>query len=84
MKSIFLFALISSSLLIASFTNSEKTRISKEISKEEVVYLCNGPSSFKYHRTNTCRGLNNCTTTITKSTLTYALKNNRTACKICY
>lgn len=84
MKNLLILTFISSSLLFASFSNPEKNIIKKEISKEEVVYLCNGPSSFKYHRTNTCRGLNNCSTSITKSTLTYALKNNRTACKICY
>ncbi len=84
MKNLLILTFISSSFLFASFSNPEKNKIKKEISKEEVVYLCNGPSSFKYHRTNTCRGLNNCSTSITKSTLTYALKNNRTACKICY
>lgn len=82
MINILLFALIS--LLISSFRYSEKSRLYKEISKEEVVYLSNGPSSFKYHRTNTCRGINNCSTSITKSTLTHALKNNRIAYKICY
>jgi hypothetical protein len=84
MKNLLILTLISSSLLFASFSNPEKNILKKEISKEEVVYLCNGPSSLRYHKTNTCRGLNNCSTSITKSTLTNALKNNRTACKICY
>ena len=48
------------------------------------VYICNGPNSKVYHRSNTCKGLNRCSTQIIKSTLLSATAKGRRACKIEY
>jgi hypothetical protein len=50
------------------------------------VYICKGPSSKKYHRTETCRGLSNCSTKIYKVSLKEAVDEwNRTQCRAgCY
>jgi len=49
------------------------------------VYICTGPQSERYHKTNTCRGLSKCSTKIIKVTQEDAVKKyNRTPCKICY
>lgn len=44
------------------------------------VYICNGPSSKKYHLVEDCRGLNNCSTKIEKVTLQQAKDKGRTIC----
>lgn len=51
---------------------------------ESYVYICTGPQSKKYHKTDKCRGLNKCSGTIKKITLEEAKKINRTPCRICY
>lgn len=51
---------------------------------DSYVYICTGPQSKKYHKTEKCRGLNKCSGTIKKITLEEAKKINRTPCKICY
>lgn len=52
--------------------------------KVEYVYICNGPSSKKYHKTSNCRGLSNCSTAKQKLSKADAMNKGRTACKICY
>ena len=44
------------------------------------VYVCKRPSSKKYHLTEKCRGLSNCSTKIYKVKLSEAKKMNRTLC----
>lgn len=51
---------------------------------DSYVYICTGPQSKKYHKTDKCRGLNKCSGTIKKITLEEAKKIGRTPCKICY
>ena len=48
------------------------------------VVICTGSSSKRYHRTEHCRGLNNCQGGVKKITLEEAKRAGRTACKICY
>jgi len=48
------------------------------------VYVCTGNSSKRYHKTSSCRGLNNCQEEIISVTIEQAVKMGRTACKICY
>lgn len=57
-------------LLLVSFTKKQ----------EEVVYICNGPSSQKYHYTKSCRGLKRCSTKIYKVSLEEARNRQRTLC----
>lgn len=51
---------------------------------DSYVYICTGPQSKKYHKTENCRGLSKCSGTIKKITLDEAKKIKRTPCKICY
>jgi len=50
----------------------------------ETVYICNGKYATKYHKTNTCSGLNNCKSTITAVDKKEAEKKGRTGCAVCY
>ena len=51
---------------------------------ETYVYICTGGSSKRYHKTDSCKGLDNCQASVKKVTLAYAEKIERTPCKICY
>jgi hypothetical protein len=53
-------------------------------SADNIVYICTGSSSKRYHKTDDCRGLNNCKGTIVKISQQKAREMGRTACKICY
>jgi hypothetical protein len=52
--------------------------------RTEYVYICKGPKSVVYHKSETCRGLSHCSTKVEKVTLEYAIKIGRRACKIEY
>ncbi len=77
-KNLSLFTLLLFS--ISSSANAGK----KSISAEEYVYICNGPSSKVYHRSESCKGLNRCSTQIAKVSLSSAKSKGRRACKIEY
>lgn len=52
---------------------------------ETYVYICTGGSSVRYHKTDKCRGLENCQASVKKVTLDYAEnKLKRSQCKLCY
>jgi hypothetical protein len=51
---------------------------------ENQVFICKGPSSKVYHKSDRCRGLSNCSTEISKVTIESAKKLGRRACKIEY
>ena len=51
---------------------------------EQMVYICTGGSSKKYHATKECSGLSNCSGEIRKIAVIDAKKLHRTPCKICY
>ena len=46
------------------------------------VFICKGPSSKVYHKSDRCRGLSNCSTEISRVTIEGAKKLGRRACKI--
>lgn len=46
------------------------------------VYICKGPSSKVYHKSNRCKGLSNCSTEIYKVTIEDAKNLGRRSCKI--
>lgn len=48
------------------------------------VYICTGSNSYRYHRTSSCSGLNNCQAEIEKVSVSYATSIGRTPCKKCY
>ena len=48
------------------------------------VYLCNGPQSEVYHKTNYCKGLKRCTTEIEATDLASAKAKHRRECRYCY
>ncbi len=49
---------------------------------QSMVYICKGPSSVVYHKSQRCRGLSNCSTQIYKVTEGEAKKIGRRQCKI--
>jgi hypothetical protein len=48
------------------------------------VYICTGKSSERYHRTESCNGLNACKAQVKSVSLKEAQRMGRTPCKICY
>ena len=48
------------------------------------VYICTGPRSKVYHKTDNCKGLRRCSGTVKKVDLSYAEKIGRRKCKMCY
>lgn len=75
------------SLLLLNFVLLGKNTILTKLesnTETEYVYICNGPKSTKYHSKDNCRGLNNCSTKVTKISKEDAVKKGRIACKICY
>ena len=47
---------------------------------ETYVYVCNGPSSKRYHYSQNCRGLRNCSTDLERTTIAEARRRGRTLC----
>jgi hypothetical protein len=68
-------------LIILSFIC---TLFSSFIKFESVVYICKGPSSTVYHKSNNCKGLSRCSTQISKISIEEAKKMSRRSCKIEY
>jgi hypothetical protein len=52
--------------------------------KNNIVYICKGPKSERYHRISNCSGLSSCSTEIHRIHINQAVKIGRTPCKICY
>ncbi len=48
------------------------------------VYVCTGPKSQCYHRTDKCRGLNDCTSEVKQISKSEAETLGRRKCNICY
>lgn len=76
MKTLFL----SIFLLLAPASNAQY----ETCSSETYVYICTGPQSKRYHKTNECRGLSSCSKDIKKVTISYAKNIGRTPCHWCY
>lgn len=51
---------------------------------ETYVYICTGPQSKRYHKTDNCKGLSRCSKTVKKVTVDKAIDLGRTKCKMCY
>lgn len=51
--------------------------------KEQMVYICTGSSSKKYHAKSDCLGLKNCGGDIKKISVKKAIEMGRKPCKIC-
>ena len=54
------------------------------VDESTTVVVCMGGSSKRYHKTEYCRGLNNCQGGLKRVTLEEAKRAGRTACRICY
>ena len=77
MRKRLLLAFLSGMLVLGSFTPPP-------VPKTDYVYICEGPYSKVYHKSDKCRGLSNCSTKIYKVTLEEARKMGRRPCKIEY
>jgi hypothetical protein len=51
---------------------------------ETYVYICQGPHSKVYHRSQNCKGLSNCSTELKEITVQEAQNMGRRACRIEY
>jgi hypothetical protein len=51
---------------------------------ESGVFICKGPSSKVYHKSDRCKGLSRCSTQVFEITMAEAKKLGRRACKIEY
>lgn len=49
----------------------------------QVVYVCSGSSTSKYHLNPDCQGLKNCGSPVKRTTVAYMSSKGRSACKIC-
>lgn len=56
------------------------TLASSSMSTSNFVYICNGRGSQKYHFSQNCRGLNNCSTKLEKLPISEARSRGRTLC----
>ncbi len=57
---------------------------SKACEAKQTVYVCTGPKSKRFHSSQSCRGLRNCSGQVVKMSKTDAQKAGYTPCKICY
>ncbi len=74
MKRRIFLAFLISSLLFVGFKPAN-------LPKVDYVYICQGPYSKVYHKSNECRGLSNCSTKIYEVALEEAVKMERRPCK---
>ncbi len=51
---------------------------------QNYVYICQGPRSKVYHRSQNCKGLSNCSTSLKEITVSEAEDMGRRACRIEY
>lgn len=65
---------------VASSAQKHKTTQSSE----KMVYICTGPSAYRYHSRSSCRGLNRCSDDIERVTISEARDLGRTPCGYCY
>ena len=77
-----LLTLIGITLLLstAPLNNTEDIETNLVSVNETEVYVCTGPSSKKYHYSNSCRGLSRCSKSIVKVKLSKAKEMGRTLC----
>jgi hypothetical protein len=73
--------IIISGLILMSLLGSNSRLLSIN-GPENAVYICNGPNSKVYHRSSTCKGLNRCSTQVSKVSISIAASKGRRACKI--
>lgn len=48
------------------------------------VYICTGPRSRVYHKTENCKGLRRCSGSVKKVDVSYAEEIGRRKCRMCY
>lgn len=85
-RSSFIKTSVASLLLLVGVTSfsAVNPEPSTSKSKDEIVYVCTGKSSKRYHKYSGCKGLNNCRGDVVKVSMSRAKSMRRTPCKICY
>lgn len=78
-----LLLLLTSAALLTGCSSAVAQHNDKE-AKGEIVYICTGGSSKRYHATRSCKGLRNCGGTIKAISIEEAEEMGRTPCRICY
>jgi hypothetical protein len=82
---VLLFSCLSISNTYFKFDNPTQTTqiLTNKHNIENVVYICTGRFSKKYHSTPDCKGLNNCKGDIREISEEKAIDKGRTPCKLC-
>jgi hypothetical protein len=81
---ILLFAFLLIATGIGAAPNLEKAEYKKSHNKSQSVFICDSKTSYAYHSTADCRGLNRCTHQIVKVSEDEAKQNGRRPCKLCW
>ncbi len=79
-----LFILLSFLLTVLVDPTLAQTEKAPAQKKETIVYVCDSKTSYAYHTSSSCRGLNRCTHQIIKMNESDAKKQKRTPCKVCH
>ncbi|MBR4199488.1 MAG: hypothetical protein IKQ94_12035 [Bacteroidales bacterium] len=58
--------------------------VQERTEQDATVYICTGPSSKCYHKTDKCKGISRCSKEIIEVKQSYAESKGRTPCKMCY
>ena len=73
---------------IEELAKVEKQKSSKKHSGSQggggTVYICNGPSATKYHRSSNCSGLNGCSASVSSTSKGNAEKKGYSPCAKCH
>lgn len=78
-----LFGAILSPLLVIVFAILGAVNLANS-ETHETAYICTGPQSKAYHKTNDCRGLSSCSRDVVKVTVKEAENAGRRECCWCY
>ncbi len=84
MLSIILRTTLTLALFLSPTIESVAWQSEGEINQSDMVYICTGPSSKRYHKSSSCQGLKRCSDTIEKVSKSKAQAQGKTPCKICY
>lgn len=77
--------LLLSAIFLVSYDSVNNEAVDIPVTSEsDTVYICIGPYAERYHSSDTCVGLDNCSSDIFAVTLKEAVDSGRTPCRYCY
>lgn len=82
-KILLILTLLISASALTAIEAKKTTNAEYKANTNEVVYVCTGKSSKRYHKNSDCRGLAKCSGTIESVSVSTAKNSGKTPCKIC-